>query len=43
MGNILENNAGAKGEGDKNTKEIKEGKKEMIVYVVFEGSLLIHF
>jgi len=43
MGNMLENNAGARGEGDKNTKEVKERKKKMIVCVVFEGSLLILF
>lgn len=43
MGNIRENNAGARVEGDKNTKEVKERKKEMIVCVVFEGSFLILF
>jgi len=43
MDNILENNAGARGEGDENIKEVKEKKKEMIVCVVFEGSLLILF
>jgi len=43
MGNMWENNAGARGEGDKNTKEVKERKKEMIVCVVFEWSLLILF
>jgi len=35
MGNILENNAGTRGEGDKNTKDVKERKKEMIVCGVF--------
>ena len=43
MGNIWENNAGAREEGDENTKEVKERKKEMVVCVVFEGSLLILF
>jgi hypothetical protein len=43
MGNVWENNARARGEGDKNIKEVKERKKEMVVCVVSEGSLLILF
>jgi hypothetical protein len=43
MGNIWENNAGEKREGDKDTKGVQDRKKEMIVCVVFEGSLLILF
>ena len=42
MGNIWESNAGARGGGgDKDKKEVKERKKEGIVCIVFERSLLI--